>query len=155
MPAPFPREGVSKGTVYSQLAKQVYGHYVWLARWSDEIGKDPDVDLKKLGQLALVHCRDFGPLTAVVDADLARAIQQRFGQEGIIWPTIPAMVNDLSAIRAEALALRDYVIASVPEAKILSSRTYDANGFETEVPNTVSKPHPAVAEVAKLRALFE
>ena len=155
MPAPFPREATLKGQSTSNIANQVYANYAWLARWSEEIGADADVDLKKVAQLALAHCRDFAALTVDMRPDLARAISQRFGREGLTWPTAQAMVADLAAIRAEAVALRAFVQASVPEALVMSSRVWTAEGDETERPNKLVKPHPVVAEVAKLRALFE
>ena len=155
MPAPFPADAVVGGTALSQRANQIYGHYVWLARWSDEIGLDVDLNLKKLAQLGFIHCRRFAEFIAAPSPELTIAVERRFAVDGVTWATRAAMLADLSAIRVEALALHTFVRDQVPEAreagKIVYSSTTDSG---TEVILTVPKPHPAVAEVAKLRALF-
>jgi len=159
MPAPYPVEAVAKGVSNSQKAKNIYAHYAWLARWSNEIGADPDLDLKKLAQLAFIHCRNFAALTDAATPELLRAVRQRFSEEGLEWAVLAAMSMDLTAIRNESLALFAFVRDNVPEARSAANVAVKfapdsdtGTGEETAV--KLPKPHPAVAEVAKLRALF-
>jgi len=155
MPAPFPADAVVGGTILSRRANEIYGHYVWLARWSDEIGKDAALDLKKLAQLALIHCRRFAEFTATPSSELTTAVERRFAADGLVWATRAAMLSDLAAIRTEATALHAFVRDQVLEAREASKIIYsDTTDSGTEVILTVPKPHPAVTEVAKLRALF-
>ena len=155
MPAPFPADAVVGATTLSRRAQEIYDHYKWLARWSDEIGKDAALDLKKLAQLGLIHCRRFAEFTANPDLALSIAVARRFAADGIEWATRAAMLADLAAIRTEAAALHTFVRDQVPEAREPSKIGYsDTNDSGTEVILTIPKPHPAVTEVAKLRALF-
>jgi len=155
MVAPYPVEAVAKGQPLSQRANQIYGHYCWLARWSDEIGADPDLDLKKLAQLAFIHCRLFDSLLAGATVELVRALEKRFATEGMTWASPAAMNADMQALRVEGAALMAYVRDNVPEARQASRVVYDpASDTGAEQVVKLPKPHPAVAEVAKLRALF-
>jgi len=155
MAAPFPAEAVVKGQPNSQKANQIYAHYCWLARWSQEIGADPDLDLKKLAQLGLIHCRLFAAQTDTMTTEFVRAVRQKFGNEGLGWATIADMSADLAAIRTEALALFTFVRDQVPEARQAARVVYAPDSDSgTEDVVKLPKPHPAVPEVAKLRALF-
>lgn len=157
MPAPAPYDGQAGRISLGQIAQNIVANYKWLYRWSNEIGADLDLDLKKLAQLAFQHCRltrdliqPFVPLAA----PLLDALESEFARHGMKWPTRPAMVQDLQAIYQECGALFTYVRDNVPEARSFATRTYDANGQEIEQATKVSKAHPVVTEVAKLRALF-
>lgn len=160
MPAPYPVEAVAKGQPNSQKAAQIYAHYCWLARWSDEIDrKDADLDLKKLAQLAFIHCRLFAAQVDAMTPELARAVRQKFGDEGMVWATLADMNADLAAIRNAALLLHAFVRDQVPEARqpanVPVQYAPDSDtGTGAEVVTKLPKPHPAVVEVAKLRALF-
>lgn len=138
----------------ARLADQIVGHYIWLARWSDEIGKDSDLDLKKLAQLAFQHCRNFAALVPVtISPGLLVAMRRRFEQEGIEW-TGPDMATELLALRDQSAALFAFVRDNAPQARNFASRTYNAQGAEIERPTKVQKIAAVSAEVAKLRSLF-
>ncbi len=156
MTAPFPYNARVGRIALSTTANQIHAHYVWLARWSDEIGTDADIDLKKLAQLGFIHCRLFAQLTATPSPELRAAVERKFSQEGLEWSTRAAMMSDLNALRTQAGLLHAYVRDNVPEAREAVRITYDENtNSGTEAVNTLGKPHPAATEVASLRALFE
>lgn len=156
MAAPFPRDAVAGGTVLSNLAKEIYNHYGWLARLSQEIGADTVVNFKKLSQLALTHCLRFNALTGPLGTDdmLARVVAGHFSKEGVEWPSVAAMRTDFAAIRAAANVLQQFVLNSHPEVATYSSVVTDSQGAGREEVITAAKPHPTVIEVAKLRAIF-
>lgn len=159
MPAPYPYDAVSGRRSLRAIAGEIVANYCWLARWSDEIGNDADMDMKKLAQLAFQHCRlfrqelqPFLPFTA--GSPLLPALEHAFARIGMSWPTRMDMRADLAAIFAECGNLYPFVRDNVPAARTLSSRVYDANGVETEDPVKIPKDPVIAAEVAKLRALF-
>jgi hypothetical protein len=158
MPAPAPYDGVAGRVSLGQIAQNIVAHYKWLYRWSDEIGKDADLDLKKLAQLAFQHCRLFRELVTpflplASNIPFVRALVSEFAWHGMEWATLAEMRSDLAAIYQECGALFVYVRDNVPEARSFATRTYDANGQEIEQATKVAKGAVAV-EVAKLRALF-
>jgi hypothetical protein len=160
MPAPFPHEARSKTSPPGKVADEIYAHYAWLARWSDEIVRDDEIDLKKLAQLALgpgSHCAHFARLTEDMTPEIVVAVEGRFYRDGREWQSREAEVSDLMGIRAAALALNEYVTKQVPEARVLSERvwTIDPNEPpEIERTKKMAKPHPVIAFVEKLRAEF-
>lgn len=159
MAAPFPDFVTRPGEQSpQQRARQIVGHYVWLARWSEEIGNDSDLDLKKLAQLAFAHCRDFAQLTPdPVPADLQLALDRQMAEQGIDWSGRD-MAAELSALRVASEALFIWVRDNFPAARTFASRTYDATGQEIETAIKVSKTgqnRTAADEVAKIRALFD
>lgn len=160
MTAPYPHEGQAGRHQPERMARQLFEDYVWLARWSNEIGNDAALDLKKLVQLAIVHCQSF---RAVIDnytpiassPEFVQAVEDRFSAGGSTWPDVATMRADLTALYQECGALFVFVRDNVPElANGYATLTWDAiNGF-VEVPITAPKPHIAVPEVAKVRVLF-
>lgn len=156
MVGPFPYEAVTGRISLAQRASEIYGHYTWLARWSDEIGKDPDVDLKKAAQLAFIHCRLFVELVDAWGTKAAVSIMERFAASGIVWATEAAMSADLTPIRNEALSLHNFAIANkatMQEASKIIYSEKDSSGIEQV--NKLAKPSIVADEVAKLRALFD
>jgi hypothetical protein len=155
MPAPYPYDAVSSRRSAATIAAEIFGHYVWLARWSDEIGDDPDLDLKKLAQLGFIHCRLFAQATAEMPAAVIAAVEARFAAGGITWAVRLAMLDDFAALAARASTLHAYVRDQVPEARAAATLVYSETGDSgREQVTKLAKPHPAAAEVAKLRALF-
>ena len=161
MVAPFPPDARVGAIAPAQRMEKLIADLKWLARWSDEIGADPDLDMKKLAQLAFQHCRmvrealdPLAPLDAT--SPLMRALHARCLSHAILWPTVAAMTADLTAIHAKAGELFALVRDTMPEARQLSMRVYDAAGGETEQPFKRAKADfsAAVAKVAELRALF-
>lgn len=155
MTAPFPYDAVAgRGSLANQAAA-IYGHYAWLARWSEEIAADPDIDLKKVAQLCLIHCRMFRQLVNSFGVKGVDAIENVFRQRGISWATKAAMTADLTAVRDEAQLLFVWVRDNMPEARDAVKVVYDeTNTAGVEQVNTVAKPHAVEVEIAKLRALF-
>lgn len=159
MPAPYPYDAVAGRVQLRSVADEIVAHYAWIARWSDEIGKDTDLDLKKLAQLAFVHCRLFREriqafLPIATDSPLIPALRRAFDSMGVEWPTRAAMIADLSAIYQECANLWLYVRDNVPAARSFATRTYDASGAEIEQPAKIAKDPAITTEVAKIRALF-
>lgn len=152
---PFPvvtLGGLTPQSVGDLLARNLY----WMARWSDEIVNDVDLDLKKLIQLAYVHCLWFS--TNVPDSlpqAVVLAINARMRIEGFDWPVadIPA---DVAAIKAESTVLHAFVRDNLPpEYKNFATRVINPDGTETEAPAVISpKPAAVQTRVATLRALF-
>lgn len=155
MAIPFPPGGISGASSPGQVARELLSHFVWMARWSDEIGSDAQLDLKKLAQLAFVHCRAWD--AATVNADVIKAFQV-FAQieQGIEWPDRATMTTELSGLRSAATALFEHVRDNVPEARSFATRVLDETGRETDTPNVVDKSTQttAVNLAAALRALY-
>lgn len=161
MPAPFPHEARSKTSPPGKIADEIYSHYAWLARWSDEIVSDSEIDLKKLAQLALgpqSHCAHFARLTENMTPELSTAIEARWYRDGRSWASRKAQNADLAGIRKAALALNEYVTAHMPEARVLSERVWQVeDGAPPEIERTrkATKPNDVMAYVEALRSEFE
>lgn len=156
MAAPYPPEAQLGAPQFNRVADQIYGHFVWMARWSDEINDDADLDMKKLMQLAFTHCRLYAYHTAVLSDDLLVALETRFRLSGVEWPNRAAMQADLVAMRQQAEQVHALAQTVAAEPQEFAKRTLKSDGTEIETPIKVSKVENAevVAEVAKLRALF-
>ena len=159
MPAPFPYDAAAKRLSLEQISRELLGHYTWIARWSDEIGTDTDLDLKKLAQLSFVHCRRFDAILALFDpidatSPIMRAFEAQAAGRGLGWLDRVAMEADIALIRTEAAALFAFVRDSVPEARSFATRTYDAQGKEIEQATKITKTAAIADEVTKLRVLF-
>lgn len=158
MTAPFPIHVINQTAELTQIAENIFRDYTWIARWSDEIGTDAHVDLKKLALLALKHAVSFAQATDNPPAGIVAAVEKRFEAEGLTWPTRNDMTTDLTAIRDECILLTAYVDTNVPEALEYEMRTLVKAGSVwnfVDVPQTMAKPHAVVAEVAKVRALYD
>lgn len=159
MPAPFPYEAVSGRSNIDQYAVQLYGNFMWLARWSNEINADADLDLKKIAQFAFKHClgyrKAYEALTAVEASAVAKhAVRSVFAMKAVVWPTDAEMLADLAAIYNACGTIYNWIDANLPAAKSFSTRTFDATGKETEVPLTIAKPGAVQTRIAAFRALF-
>lgn len=164
MPAPAPYDGVSGRISLGQTAQNIVGHYKWLYRWSNEIGGDPTLNLKKLAQLAFQHCRLFRDLATPFlplanSPEFVRALISEFGWSGMEWATLADMRTDLGAIFQKAVELFTHVRDNVPEARSFAQRTYDVNGNEIETAAEIAKNAnanvaQAVTLTGELRALF-
>lgn len=158
MAAPFPYEARSGRANIDNLALQLYGNYVWLARWSDEMNTDARLDLKKLAQFAFVHCTRFRSvyekLAEVGVASVKDAVRSVFALKNCTWPDDAAMIADLTAIYNACGTAKTWVDANIPEAKTFASRTFDADGQETEIANVIDKPQALATRVGAFRALF-
>lgn len=161
MPAPFPREARVKTAAAGKIAADIHGHYLWLARWSDEIARqDAEIDIKKLAQLALgpqSHCGHFARLTETLTPDLIGALEHRFRQDGLEWRSRVELTADLANIRESAMTLGNFVTSNMPEARVLSSRVWSTEPgapLEAEVPNKITRAHPVLPLVEGLRAEF-
>lgn len=155
MTFPFFPEGQIRGQAVSQKAAQLYAHMVWLQRWSDEIAKDARIDVKKLAQLAFIHCRLFVNIHSNSSPALIVAFEARCRSEGVLWSSRQEMVDALNALDTDARNLFAFVRDNVPEAregaKIVYNETNDG-GIEQSI--EINKPHAVEAEVAKVRAHF-
>lgn len=165
MPAPAPFDGVSGRVSLGQTAQNIVAHYKWLYRWSNEIGGDVPLNLKKLAQLAFQHARLFRELVTPFlplanNQPFVRALISEFAWSGMEWATLAEMRTDLAAIYQKCGDLFTHVRDNVPEARSFAQRTYDVNGQEIETVTEISKnATPAVAQAVtltgELRALFE
>lgn len=164
MPAPAPYDGVSGHVSLGQIAQNIVANYKWLYRWSNEIGIDPTLNLKKLAQLAFQHCRLFRDLTTpflplATNQDFVRALVSEFAWSGMEWATLADMRTDLGAIYQKCGELFTHVRDNVPEARSFAQRTYDATGSEIETAIEIAKnananAAQAVTLTGELRALF-
>jgi hypothetical protein len=151
MALPFPKESQAGATSASAVAQAIYAHLAWIARWSDELASEPDVDLKKLAQLGFgpnSHCAQFLALTASPTADVVAAVVDRFAREGL---TITG--GQVTEVRAAAQALVDAATV-VPELAV-ETRVFLQSGGERADPIKAAKPHPTDSFVAALRAAFD
>jgi hypothetical protein len=164
MAAPFPYDAVAgvanDGAEFE--AANLQGHFVWLARWSDEMDGDVDLDLKKLAQFVL-HCRAYrrwfdalaargGPARAVIAG--------YFAHRKCAWATLADMVQDLQAIYDAAGVAADWIEANLAGYKggytmavVIGA---DANGvpITSDVPVKAVKPPAFATRVAAFRGLF-
>lgn len=150
MPAPFPYEFVSGRRNIDSQAAQIFGHYGWMARWSDEIVADADLDLKKLFQLR-EHCRmyrealaPFLPLEKL-DAPIAVALLDYFSSKGVKFADEAAMATILTERHDAAGVLQGVIDVTFPAPRAFSQRAFDANGAEIEI---VTKADKAQAQAA-------
>ena len=159
MPAPFPYNalaGVANDPAESE-AENLVGQYSWLARWSDEMNKDVDLDYKKLAQFAF-HCRKFrfwyDALQARGNAALD-PIQGAFLKRKMSWGNRAAMSSDLQGIYTAAGTIYDWIVANMQEARNYTTARFDAN-FEnqTDIPVKVVKPAAVATRVQQFRGLF-
>jgi hypothetical protein len=134
MPITFPPEAAGQTRV-SQRADQIYINLIWIARLSNELVNDPNVDMKKLGQLAYTaqsHGGRFLALTANGGADLMAAVLTRFQAENIVVDQAR-----LLAIRAQVQALVDAV--GVPPEWPAATRIWTPAG---EIERSIVEPKP-------------
>ncbi len=126
-----------------------------MARWSDEIGTDAEINLKKLGQLA-IHCRRFFTKTAGLDPQVVTAARLRLNADGLTWASEGAMQTDLAALRSDGNALYNYVKTNMlAEVQAAGGIGYDPDqDGGQEAANTLPKPHAVEPFVAAVRANF-
>ena len=160
MPAPFPYNaifGVPNDPAESE-AENLVGQYSWLARWSDEMNNDTDLDYKKLAQFAF-HCRKFkvwyDALQARGAANIGDVIEGAFLRRKMKWGNRAAMNSDLTAIYDAAGVIYAWIVANMQEARSYTTAQFDAN-FEnqSDVPVRVSKPVAVATRVQQFRGLF-
>lgn len=159
MAAPFPYESTA-GAVTDPAeseALNLYRQYVWLARWSDEMNTDTDLDLKKLAQFTF-HCRKYRQWFDALQARGAAArpvIEGVFAFKKATWASRAAMLSDLQAIYDGAGTIYDWIVANMQEARSYTVATFDAAFAEqTDVPVKIAKPAGVAARVGVFRALF-
>ena len=160
MPAPFPYNaiaGVANDPAESE-AENLVTQYSWVARWSDEMDKDTDLDYKKLAQFAF-HCRKFrvwyDALQVRGAANIGDAIEGTFLRRKMKWGNRAAMNSDLTAIYDAAGVIYAWIVANMQEARSYTTAQFDAN-FEnqTDVPVKIAKPVAVATRVSQFRALF-
>ena len=160
MPAPFPYNavaGVANDPAESE-AENLVAQYSWLARWSDEMNKDVDLDYKKLAQFAF-HCRQFrrwyDTLQARGAANIGDQIEGAFLRRKMKWGNRAAMNSDLTDIYTAAGTIYDWIVTNMQEARNYTTAQFDAN-FEnqTDVPVKVTKPAAVATRVQQFRGLF-
>lgn len=157
MTAPFPHFVTAQEPSPGQTANVLFGHYVWIARWSDEISNDAQLDLKKLAQLAFIHCRVFAETvpTAPISDELIAAVVQKFASEGLEWVDLPTLKADFVAIKNASQTFYEWVRDNAPEAQNFAERTFNPNtNNEVEVAKVIAKPNAVQTRVAVIRALF-
>ena len=155
MVAPFPDFATGGGTAPTQTANSLFNHYIWIARWSQEITTDTDLDAKKYGQLVYVHCREFDALVpATIIDELAAAIISRFALDGLEWATIADMRADFAAIKAECASLYGWESNRSGPAMDYATLSVDTNGQFVEMPMISNKPAAVNNRVQDLRNLF-
>lgn len=156
MVAPFPAFATAGGTAPTNIAQEIFGHYVWMARWSEEIVNDVDLDMKKIAQLAFVHCRLFDALISPpVPDDVATAVVSRFAADGLEWPTLADLKADMAALKSEAATLFNWVSANVSGTIDIATLQISNTGARTETPIIMSpKPAAVQTRVQALRSLF-
>lgn len=153
MVAPYPYEAVSGRISPAQRAADLCAHYAWLARWSQEISSDPDIDLKKVALLSLIHCRLFVALVGAIGSDAA--VEAAFVVRNIAWGTRSLMAADLTAVSTAAQALFVWVRDNMPEARDPVTLKGDPTSTALiEEVRHLAKPHPVEARIAGLRATF-
>lgn len=160
MPAPFPYNaisGVANDPAESE-AENLVAQYAWLARWSDEMNKDADLDYKKLAQFAF-HCRRFrqwyDALQVRGAANIGDQIEGAFLRRKMRWLTPLLMRQDLQDIYTASGTIYDWIVVNMQEARSYTTAQFDAN-FEnqTDVPVKVAKPTAVATRVQQFRGLF-
>ena len=159
MPAPFPYNavaGIPNDPAESE-AENLVAQYSWLARWSDEMNTDTDLDYKKLAQFAF-HCRKFRRWYDALQARGNTAldpIQGAFLKRKMSWGNRAAMNSDLTDIYTAAGTIYDWIVANMQEARSYGTVSFDAN-FEnqTDTPVRVVKPAAVSTRMQQFRGLF-
>ena len=144
MPAPFPYEFVSGRRNLDSQCAQIFADYGWMARLSDEIVADAELDLKKLFQLH-GHCRSYrvalDPFLPIEKQEepIAVALMDFFSAKGIKWADEATMVADLVERHDAAGTLFDVIEAAFPAPRVFAERAFDAEGSEIEIVPKVDK----------------
>jgi len=164
MTAPFPPEAVA-GTAVDPAeseASNLFAQYAWLARLSDEMTADPDLNLKRVMQLVL-HARKFRQWHQALQArgaGVADRIAAVFALKKCEWPTKAAMSAELATINTDANSLADWIELNAPGYKqgfaTVKVAAMDAEGAPvlTDEAMTTAKPAAAAVQLTALRALF-
>ena len=166
MSAPFPYNavaGVANDPAESE-AENLLAQYSWLARWSDEMNKDVDLDYKKLAQFAF-HCYKFrvwydalqARITAGTHtpAQIGDCLEGVFRKRKMGWGNRAAMNSDLQDIYAAAGVVYDWIKTNMQEARNFTTAQFDANFInQTDVPVKVVKPAALATRIAQFRGLF-
>jgi len=156
MAIPFPYEAELNVADVTRAAEQFYFQFLYIAKYSDEINTEAEVNLLKLNKLAFDHCRKYSITAAAVNVKFVPAIKERFAAHGVSWPDNATMIADLQTLRTAADAFfvfcRDVLPASIRDSAVY--RSNPATGATSEVALFEAKPHAVDAQIATLRALF-
>lgn len=160
MTAPFPIEATAGTKVDPAEAEalNLYRHYAWMARLSDEMHIDAELDLKRTMQLVM-HIREYrrwhDALSARSQAQTIGIVEGIFAQKKCRWASQAEMGEDLAALHAAAGTVADWIEANAPEYKEGYSVNKEvAPGVITDEPIKVPKPQALGMKIAELRAQF-
>lgn len=165
MAAPFPYEAVS-GAVLDAAegeAMALYRQFAWVARLSDEMNTEAELDLKRTMQLVF-HARSLRRFHEMLQArinsthtpaQIADVIEGVFAAKKCRWASRSAMNADLAALYTNSGALADWIEANAADYK----QGYSVNkeispGVMTDEPIKVSKPSGLASRLTDFRALF-
>jgi hypothetical protein len=165
MAAPFPynaRSGVANDPAEHD-ADALVAQYSWLARWSDEMHHDADLDHKKFAQFVF-HCHRFRSFMERLRAHEISAgkdpvrdtLEGAFLRRKMRWASQDAMVQQLDQLYGAAGKFHEWAKKEMQHTRQVETLAFDEN-FETGRGQPVrSKKTEAVAErVRRFRELFE
>lgn len=158
MPAPYPYQAVSGAVVdpAESEALNLFRQYEWLARWSDEMNKDVDLNYKKLMQFVF-HMRQYRRWYALLQAKGVAAlpvIRGMFFFKKCQWATAADMTADLTAIYAECGLLFDWLKLNMPEARTYATLKMNDSDDLVDEPITAVKSVEFGTRIAAFRGLF-
>lgn len=160
MAAPFPYEALEGATTdeAENEAKELYIHYAWMAKWSDRMAKDADLDLKKLVQF-ISHCHWF---RRAHDALTTRGTAALDIIEGVLLmkrlrfkdrATMVAVLNRLYQRAGEELRWFQAAMAAYKTG--FAVMKFDDNWNRTDEPVRIEKTAEAASRIAAFRAEFD
>ena len=160
MPAPFPYNataGVTNEPAEGE-AENLVGHYTWLARWSDEMNADTDLNRKKFAQF-IFHCfrfRTFFDQLSLRDSQIRNAaLQGAFGKRRMAWGNQAQMLSDLQAIYDAAGAFYDFAVANMQQARQFTTAEFDSFfQSQTDVAIIETKTAALSTRISNFRNLF-
>lgn len=156
MPIPYPTEAQAGRADLKPVVQFLFKHFGWLARLSDEINQETELNAKKLVQF-VQHCvsyrETFDHLAAVGGARLV--IEQVFREHDVNWATRAAMVVDLQALYSAAMA-EDVWIRSNMASDLQTASTVglDPQNNLTEAVKMLPKSQEFATRMSNFRALF-
>lgn len=181
MTIPFPYNataGVNNDPA-EQEAFNLYINLAWIARLSQEVSTDTDLNLKRVFQLVL-HMRKYRSWFAKLDARRAREgasqdpdwpftrvageigslIRGEFQKHKMIWASQPAMLTDINALNTNCGTFADWIEANASEyvsgytkATVVGADP-DGTPITSDEAITIPKPGAFQTRVVALRANF-
>ena len=160
MPAPFPYNAIAgvPNELAESEAENLVAQYTWLARWSNEMNADTELNRKKFAQF-IFHCfkyRFWFDQLALRDTQIRNAaLQGAFGRRRMTWGNQAQMLTDLQAIYDAAGVFYNFAVTNMQQARQFTTAEFDIN-FQNQTDVAITEPKSAAiaTRISQFRGLF-